>query len=53
MRSIVIMIISTVCSIIGGVIGDFFGTAWALILSTIAGIYGLWLGYKIYRDYLE
>lgn len=48
------MIVSTVCSIIGGVIGDFFwGLAGSLILSTITGIYGLWLGYKLHRDYLD
>ncbi|CAN5797169.1 hypothetical protein BH11VER1_BH11VER1_33950 [soil metagenome] len=54
MRSIFIMIVSTVCSIIGGVIGDFFwGLTGSLILSTITGIYGLWLGYKLHRDYLD
>lgn len=54
MRSISIMIVSIVCSLIGGVIGDFFfGLAGSLILSTVAGIYGLWLGYTLHRDYLE
>lgn len=54
MRSIFIMIVSTVCSIIGGVIGDFFwGFSGSLVLSTVTGIYGLWLGYKLHRDYLD
>lgn len=53
MRTVFIMIVSTICSIIGGVVGDFFGLAWSIILSTIAGIYGLWLGYKLHREYLE
>lgn len=54
MRTVFILIVSTVCSIIGGVIGDFFwGLAGSLILSTVTGIYGLWLGYKLHRDYLD
>ncbi len=54
MRTVFIMIVSTVCGIVGGVIGDFlFGTAGSLVLSTVTGIYGLWLGYKLHRDYLS
>lgn len=54
MRTVFILIVSTVCSIIGGVIGDYlFGLAGSIILSTATGIYGLWLGYKLHRDYLE
>jgi hypothetical protein len=30
--------------------GNWFG-AWSLILSTVGSFVGIWVGYRVYRDY--
>ena len=44
---------STLTSAIGWWIGGFFGLPWAFGLSFVASFYGLYLGWKINRDYFE
>lgn len=44
---------STATGAIGWWIGGFFGTAWAFGLSIVASFYGVYLGWKINRDYFE
>ncbi len=53
MSAIFILIVSSVGSAVGWWIGDFFGLAWALILSFVGSVYGFYLGWKINRDHFE
>lgn len=38
---------------VGWWIGERVGLMTALLLSTIGGLAGVFLGYRVYRDYLE
>jgi len=53
MSTIFIMIVSSAVSAIGWWIGSFFGIIWAFIISSVGAFYGLYLGWKINRDYFE
>lgn len=51
MGFIFIMIVSSVAGAIGWWIGEFFGFAAALMLSTVASLVGYYYGWKWNRDY--
>lgn len=48
-----ILMVSSVLGGIGWWVGDFINFAAALIISTVASFYGLYLGWKLHSDYLE
>ena len=52
-KHLLVMMLSSVTGYAGWWIGDFFGFMTALIVSTIASFYGIYLGYKLHAEYLE
>jgi hypothetical protein len=48
-----ILMLSSIFGGIGWWIGDFINVAAALIISTVASFYGLYLGWKLNSEYLE
>ncbi len=52
-KHLLVMMISSITGWIGWWIGDFFGFAAALAISTITTFYGIYLGYKLNAEYLE
>ncbi len=53
MSSIFIMMVSSVASGVGWWLGDFFGFAAALILSSVGGIVGFYYGMKWNRELFQ
>ncbi len=51
MGFIFIMIVSTVFGVVGLWIGNFFGMAAGLSISTVASLVGYYYGYKWNREY--
>ncbi|MCB1233249.1 MAG: hypothetical protein KDM91_15310 [Verrucomicrobiae bacterium] len=50
MSSLFIMLVSSIAGGIGWWLGDFFGFVPALVLSTVASIFGLYYGWKWNRE---
>ena len=52
-KHLLALMISTLLGWIGWWVGDFIHIAAALIISTVASMYGFYLGWKLNADYLE
>jgi uncharacterized membrane protein YfcA len=48
-----VMIVSSVAGYLGWWIGDFFGFAAGLVLTTVASVIGYWYGAKWNREYFN
>ena len=52
-KSVAIMVVSSVLGGLGWWLGDLINLGAALILSTFASTYGIYLGWRLHADYLE
>ncbi len=51
MAAIFVLIMSSVAGAIGWWVGEFFGFMPALVISTVASVFGVYYGQRINREY--